>query len=308
LNVRFAIVVSLLAITGAVRAETRVEHNVIYGMYSGLALLMDVYRPEKPNGRAIVCIQGSGWYAPMRYDAAPITTRPEIVDFAQRLAAAGYTAYTINHRASPRFRFPAQIEDTQRAVRFIRYHAADYGIDAGRIGALGTSSGAHLAELLGSMEGTGEAADSDPVNRVSAKVQAVVAYFGPVDLLSMSLTSTRASAVVSMIGAEYQDPGAKRPMPGRADDAENLLYRDASPLTHVSPGDAPMLLLHGDADTTVPIAQAELMAAALGKAKVEVRLIRVAGGRHGWRFQLPESDSRPAEYWVQALKWFGDHL
>jgi acetyl esterase/lipase len=277
-------------------------------MYSGLALLMDVYRPEKPNGRAVICIQGSGWSSPIRYDAVPITSRSEIVELAWRLSAAGYTAFTINHRAAPRFRFPAQIEDAQRAVRFVRSRASEYGVDPARIGALGTSSGGHLAELLGTMSGEGAPDDSDPVNRLSAKVQVVVAYFAPADLVKMSLDSTRAGAVVSMIGAEYQDPNARRPMPGRADDAENLSYREASPITHVSAGDASMLLLHGEADEMVRIVHSELMLDALRKAGVDARLIRVPGGKHGWRFQLPENDPRPAEYWAEAMKWFDSHL
>ena len=306
---RFIIIaLGLVAAGQAAHAQTRVEKNVVYGMYSGLALVMDVYRPEKPNGKAIICIQGSGWYSPMRYDAAPISSRTEIKAFSEKLAAAGYTAFTINHRTAPRFHFPAQIEDAQRAVRFVRFHAAEYQIDGARIGALGTSSGGHLAELLGTMGGEGAAKDSDPVNRVSAKVQTVVAYFAPGDLRIMATISSRSGAVVSMIGAEYQDPEAKRPMPGRADDIENVQYREASPVTHVTPDDAPMLLLHGDLDTTVPIAQSELMVAALRKANVDLRIIRVVGGKHGARFQLPENDTRPDEYWSDVLGWFRAHL
>src|SRR5215208_3933927 len=72
----------------------RVDRNVVYGMVSGLGLLMDVYRPAQPNGIAIVAIQGSGWYQPLRYDALPLKERNEVVGHAQRFQAAGYTVFT----------------------------------------------------------------------------------------------------------------------------------------------------------------------------------------------------------------------
>lgn len=165
-------------------AQARVDKNVVYGMYSGLALLMDVYRPAQPNGIVIVAIQGSGWHSPMRYDAFQLKANREVLSHAERFAAAGYTVFAINHRQAPRFRYPAPIEDAQRAVRFIRFHASDYGIATDRIGAWGSSSGGHIAELLGTMDGKGEASDSDPVNRLSAKVQTVVAVFAPSDFRS----------------------------------------------------------------------------------------------------------------------------
>jgi acetyl esterase/lipase len=152
-------------------AQARVDNNVVYGMYSGLALLMDVYRPAQPNGIAIVAIQGSGWYSPMRYDASHLKANREVTSQAERFAAAGYTVFAINHRQAPRFRYPAPIEDKQRAVRFVRFHAFACGITSDRIGAWGASSGNHLAELLGTMGGKGDASDSDPVNRLSAKVR-----------------------------------------------------------------------------------------------------------------------------------------
>ena len=128
--------------------------------------LRDVFRPwavdgrlpaAQPNGIAIVAIQGSGWYSPIRYDAAALTAHPEVIRHAERFAAAGYTVFAINHRQAPRFRYPAPIEDAQRAVRFVRFHASDYGITSDRMGAWGSPSGGHLVELLGTMDGKGDA-------------------------------------------------------------------------------------------------------------------------------------------------------
>src|SRR5687768_7643375 len=144
-----AVGVVLLTVPNATSAQSRVDRNVVYGMYSGLALLMDVYRPAQSNGIAIVAVQGSGWYSPMRYDALQLKASREVTTHAQRFAAAGYTVFAINHRQAPRFRYPAPIEDVQRAVRFVRFHAAEYGVTPDRIGAWGSSSGGHMVELLG---------------------------------------------------------------------------------------------------------------------------------------------------------------
>ena len=150
--------VALLTASQVPSTQARVDRNVVYGMYSGLALLMDVYRPEQPNGIAVVAVQGSGWYSPMRYDASQLKASREVTSHAERFAAAGYTVFAINHRQAPRFRYPAPIEDVQRAVRFIRFHASE-GITSDRIGAWGSSSGGHLVELLGTMDGKGDASD-----------------------------------------------------------------------------------------------------------------------------------------------------
>lgn len=305
---RRIVVVSVVLLTGQVAfAQARVDSNVVYGMYSGLALLMDVYRPAQPNGIAIVAVQGSGWYSPMRYDASQLKASREVTTHAERFAAAGYTVFAINHRQAPRFRYPAPIEDVQRAVRFVRFHASEYGITPGRIGAWGSSSGGHMVELLGTMDGKGEASDSDPVNRLDAKVQAVVALFAPSDLTLLFSTMEKPGALTSLMGFSYQDP-ATAFVPARPDDFENRQYRDASPLTHVTRDDPPMLLMHGDADTIVPLRQSELMESALKQAGVTVRLIRVPGGAHGPNFRFPDGDPRLPDHIGEAVRWFDAHL
>jgi acetyl esterase/lipase len=304
-----AVAVVLLTVPITTSAQARVDRNVVYGMYSGLGLLMDVYRPALPNGIAIVAIQGSGWYSPMRYDASQLKASREVTSHAERFAAAGYTVFAINHRQAPRFRYPAPIEDAQRAVRFVRAHASDYGITSDRVGAWGSSSGGHLVELLGTMDGTGDPTDSDPVNRLTAKVQAVVAWFAPSDLTVLFTTMARPGALTSLMGFSYQDPAVAFPGLGvRADDVENRQYREASPLTHVTADDAPMLLMHGDQDVIVPIEQSESMSSALQRAGVEVSFVRVSGGRHGPNFQLPADDPRLPDHIGEAVRWFDAHL
>src|SRR5918993_407414 len=80
-------------------AQQRVDRNAVYGMYSGLALLMDVHHPEKPNGYGLIFVPGSGWTARTIY-GAPALKETQIGDWAPALLTGGYTVFAINHRAT----------------------------------------------------------------------------------------------------------------------------------------------------------------------------------------------------------------
>jgi acetyl esterase/lipase len=114
-----SLLTTALLMTCAVLAQP-VESNEIFGAYSGLALLMDVYKPASPNGYGIVVIPGSGWHAPLQYSANLLKQSNELSLYVQKLNAAGYTAFVITHRAAPRFHFPDAVDDAQRAVRYVR--------------------------------------------------------------------------------------------------------------------------------------------------------------------------------------------
>jgi len=122
---------------------------------------------------AIVVIHGGGWMAGKRQD---------MTSFAKEAAAHGYVAATISYRFAPKHRFPAQIEDSKCAVRYLRAHAKELNIDPKRIGAMGVSAGAHLAMMLGAMD-SADAMEGDGGNpEQPSKVQAVVSFVGPVNL------------------------------------------------------------------------------------------------------------------------------
>jgi acetyl esterase/lipase len=289
-----------LSLSKPISAEIRVEKNVVYGMYSGLALLMDVYYPENPNGYGIVFISGSGWSRGLSLDATPLKESGQEKVYAMPLAEAGYTVFGINHRAAPRFRHPAHLEDAQRAVRFVRHNATEFGIDPARIGAMGGSSGGHLVSMLGVLNGEGDPEDPSPINRESAKVQCVVARAAPVDLRKMPdapLFGFRETA-------------------GREGTVEYRQLADASPLTYVSSDDPPFLLIHGDADPTVPFEQSEIMKAALGAAGVKAELLTIPGGGHGATFaslreggeSIQREPKDPPDYVGAMVRWFDQHL
>ena len=243
-------------------------------------------------------IAGSGWNAPLGYSAAPLKESPQVEMYVPSLTQAGYTVFAISHRATPTFRYPAPLEDAQRAVRFIRYNATKYKIDPARIGGSGGSSGAHLVSMLATMDGTGDPSDPDPVNGVSARLQCITARAAPIDLLRMTPT-TAADAVALLLGAR----AAVESTPKTS--VEYKTAWAASPINYVSKDDGPVLLVHGDADRTVPFHQSELMEAALRNAGVPVKLLRIEGGDHGPTFAGAKN---PPDYKQEMVKWFDEHL
>jgi len=290
-----AVTVAVAAVSAA--AQSRVDKNVVYGMHSGAALLLDVHFPAKQNGFGVIFIAGSGWSAPLGYSAPPLKESPQVEMYVPSLLQAGYTVFALTHRATPTFRYPAQLEDVQRAVRFIRHNAPKFGIDATRIGGVGGSSGAHLVSLLATMDGAGDSNDPDPVNRQSAKLQCAVARAAPVDLAQMS-ASLGAPLVTLLLNAAVTDATPKNAI-------EYKTAWTASPINYVSADDPPMLLIHGDADRTVPFHQSELFEAALKKVNVPVKLIRIEGADHGPDFPGAKN---PPDYKAEIVKWLDTYL
>jgi acetyl esterase/lipase len=278
--------------TAASDAASRIEANVVYGMHSGLALVMDVYYPRQPNGVGIIWISGSGFHAPEGYGARQLKLNYWTQAHTGPLIEAGFTVFAINHRAAPRFRYPAAIEDVQRAVRFIRHHADKFGIASDRIGAMGESSGGYLVALMGVLESAESPSTVDPVERESARIQAVVAMSALSDL-----TETFSSRVATILGSFMGRPCCRGGGP------DEQLYRAASPRFHVDSGDPPTLLIHGDQDDVVPFAQSEAMLAALRAAGVPAKLIALPGAGHSY-------DAAPElpDFSAETIRWFAEHL
>jgi len=302
---------ALLTVNAAsdTHAQARVESNVIYGMYSGLALLMDVHTPEEQNGYGLVLIPGSAWLAPLSLDAEPLkqaVARP--VKGVDRFLAAGYTVFAINHRATPRFSYPAPVADSQRAVRFIRHNADRFGINADRIGAIGGSSGGYLVSMLGALDGDENSTGISPVDQESAKVQAVVALYPATDLVEFAKQTISSNALLrgsnslltSFVGAFL---GAPSPSSPPTDEA--ALYAEASPTTHISPDDPPFLLIHGDADIAVPYNQSELLYARLQENGVTAEFLTMPGGGHG---DALIAGPNPPDHYGPMINWFDRHL
>lgn len=292
---------AILMMPRLLQAEARVESNVVYGMHSGLALLMDVHYPTKPNDYGIVLIPGSAWKEPLSTDAQPLKQSESVrtVLGANALLDSGYTLFLPNHRAAPTFHYPAPVEDVQRVVRFIRHHAARYGIDPNRIGAIGHSSGAHLVSMVGVLDGDEYAADPSPINKESSRVQAVVGVSTPTDFVAyIQGGSQLANPLMSMLLTKWQLESGSYAL-------EAALYQEASPISHVSPDDPPFLLIHGDEDTAVPFNQSEFFREKLVTAGVDVELVRVPGGNHSF---TDPAGPNISDYFEVIVEWFDRHL
>lgn len=272
----------------------RVDSDVVYGMYSGLALLLDVHHPAKPNGFGVVFISGSGWQADPAYGAAPLKSQ-QIPLWGPPLLAAGYTVFALNHRAAPRFHYPAAIDDVQRAIRFVRAHANAYGIDPAHLGGVGGSSGGHLLGLAAMLASAGDPASTDPVEREAASLQAVVLRAPLLDLRTVGTVEGDAY-VTSFLEAPPSNASAA------------AVYAAASPITHVTSHSPPTLLLHGDADTLVPLTQSAAMQAALAAAGVPVRLVTIPGGIHGADFGAAQGRADWPDYYAETVRWLDQYL
>jgi acetyl esterase/lipase len=296
---RVIFLLTLVMWTASAQAQVRVDRNVVYGMYSGLALLLDVHYPDRPNGYGIVCVPGSAFTAPLAYDAEPLKESAEMDDWTRTFLASGYTLFFVNHRATPRFTYPAAVDDIQRAIRFVRANAATFKIVPTQVGGFGGSSGGYLVGMLGVLDGKGDPDDHDPVNRVSSKLQSVVALYTNFDLKRMEGNT----AVTLFVGVHINPT-----LPESALRAEYGRYAEASSVNYVTPDDPPFLLIHGDADRSVPFEQSQLMEAALKKVGVPVKLVTVSGGGHGRNFGLPDTDVRLPTYFAEAAQWFDKYL
>lgn len=268
-----------------------IERNVVYGMYSGAALLLDVHRPAKPNGFGVVFISGSGWQADPAYGADALKER-QIDVWGPPLTVAGYTVFALNHRAAPRFHHPAALEDVQRAIRFVRAHAKSHGIDPGRLGGVAGSSGGHLVALAATLAAPGNPADADPVNREPATLQALVLRAAPVDLASIG----------TLEGVGYVTSYMEAPA------SQSAVYAAASPLQQVSAKTPPVLMIHGDADKVVPFAQSTAMRDALQAAGVPARLIVIPGGEHGVDFGSKKPRTDWPDYLRESVGWLDKYL
>jgi acetyl esterase/lipase len=184
----------------------------------------------------------------------------------------GFAIASLNHRYSQQAIFPAQIQDVKAAVRWLRTNASRYQLDPTRFVAWGASSGGHLASLLGTTAGVREFGDRD--DRTS-RVQAVVNFFGPSDLLQMDahrlpdgvIHNVPTSPESQLVGGLLTQKIAE--------------VRQANPITYVSADDPPFLIVHGDRDVLVPHHQSVVLAAALKAAGVFHIFRTVAGGGHG---------------------------
>jgi len=256
----------------------------------GHPLLLDMYLPRNPASRsmpAVLWIHGGGWRIGGKSNSR----------VAAELAARGFVGASAEYRLSGEAPFPAAIEDAKCAVRYLRANAQKYGIDPNRIGVAGSSAGAHLALLIGTAPASAGLEGMGGWESVSSRVQAVLSWFGPTDF-SVGPTAFergKGPSIIAFLG------GTLKQKPNN--------YRNASPVAWVSKGDPPLLMFHGDEDTTVPFDQSVRMETAYRKAGLDVELVTVKYAGHGFK-QAGDQPISPAfpEILERSIAFFENKL
>lgn len=256
---------------GAVPDGVKVTSNVEYGRGGDRSLLLDLYQPQSSDGAApgLVFIHGGAWKGGdkgmYRY-------------YGGVFARKGFVLASIDYRLSDVAPFPAALEDCKCAVRWMRSHADELGVDPDRIAVAGGSAGGHLALLVGYTPDVPEFEGHGGNEGVSSAVKCVVDLYGPTDLTTDFVRNNAfARQVVSeFLGASIND---------------NLdLYQKASPITWVDAEDPPTLILHGTIDDIVPIRQGDLLAAELKQVGVSYVYDRLPGWPHAMDIAQPVND------------------
>jgi len=257
-----AVVLAVLLLSARMSAsDTRpaTQEDLIYGEADGQKLTMDYYAPPGPGVHPIaIIIHGGG------YQRGNSKSGGEVY-CADFLAPAGYAVFSINYRLAPKYPYPYMVYDVERAVRYLRHNAKKWNADPNRIALVGGSAGGFLSNMVGLLGAPGDPAAKDPVDRESARVQAVVTLFAQSSFATVPLNQD----VHALLDPLIRQKGL----------AEAL--REASPITYISRNAPPFLQILGDRDEYIPFTEATNLQAALQKAGVRSEIIRIPNGTHG---------------------------
>ena len=252
--------------------------DVIYLKKDGFALTYDIVTPRVQNGAAIAFMLSGGWHS--SHKSLESIDQGFFGGMTRVFLNRGFTLYYVIHGSQPRFTAKEAMEQTTAAINDIRRTAVRRGIDPLRIGVAGGSAGGHLSLMQG-LQG-------------SDHVQAVVAYFPPTDFLNYGAPGLHFDTVVRGLNPEGNNPfwgavelreldrGTTTFIPVTDKKRHHAHLNSISPIHQVDPGDAPTLLLHGDADKLVPLQQSQILIKKLTAAKIPNRLIVKEGAGHGW--------------------------
>jgi acetyl esterase/lipase len=217
---------------------------------------LTVFFPEaskRVQTGVIVCPGGGYHFVAMDYEG----TQP-----AKWLNSLGIAAFVLDYRIAPRYRYPAEIQDGERAVRYVRSHAHDYGISPERIGIWGFSAGGHLASTVGTHFDGGNPQASDPIDRASDRPDFMILSYAAI---SFTTPYTEKGSMHMLLG-EHPDP---------------KLVRSFSNELQVTAETPPTFLFSTDSDQTVPAENAVLFFMALRKQHIPAELHVFRSGPHG---------------------------
>ena len=271
----------------------RAIEDIVYGQKDGMGLTMDALIPEtKPKNIGVIFIVSASWKSSKNTNPEE-EAKQRRQHWAQGPLNGGYTLFLVRHSSSPRYFVPEMIPEIRRAIRFIRFHAKDYGVDPNHIGISGASSGGQLALMAALTADDGKADAKDPVERMSSRAQAVVAWFPPTDLINFGGE------------AGYNNFAKLRPtifqeMFGKITDLEAQL-KSISPINFVTENAPPLLIIHGDADKLVPVQQSQALKAKYEELKRPVKLIVQPGAPHVYWLGIEKN-------YPAIWEWFDGYL
>jgi pectinesterase len=244
----------------------RITQDLVYAEYGQRRLKLDVYQPPKSDQAgavpAIIVVRGGAFR----------TGDKEFFGYiAGRLAMNGLVAASIEYRTSDEAKFPAAVQDAKAAVRWMRAHAVEYGVNPDAIGAIGGSAGAHLVAMLATTSGVKDLEGDGGNPDAPSDVQAAVAMACGCNLQwwNQGVGAEFISAVTDFIGSPLE--------------AHAQAIAAASPVSYVSGRSAPLLLLHSRTDPDVPFGQSVEMAQRYRSVGAPVTLIPIdAPGVHAF--------------------------
>lgn len=263
-----------------------VRRDLTCGTGGGRELRADLFMP--PAGLAgprpaMLYIHGGGWQA---------GSRSQFYRQAALLAAKGVAGACCEYRLSGEATYPAAVHDVKCAVRWLRASALDLSLDPGRIGCAGGSAGGHLAAMLATTAGMAQLEGEGGHTDQPSDVQLAVLFNAALDL-HLFQAGTHASEVRNAF------------LGGTAERLPKV-YDEASPVTHVGPDTPPCLLLHGDADDTVPCEHSVRFRDAMVDAGAEAELVLVEGAAHGFFNSTPHFEDTYARMERFVLEHLGD--
>lgn len=269
--VRILAITFLLALPAAAAEAPYEQHkNIVYGEVHGVALVMDVFVPTGPkNGLGIVDVASGAWHS----DRSKIRDhkRARMYDI---FGGKGYTVFAVRPGSITKFSAVEMLTNLKNGIRWVKQHAKQYGIDAGRLGLTGASAGGHLACLAAVTAHQKDKTDG-------TEVRATAVFFPPTDF---TLYGTRAIDPKGndRFGKIVRRLAFSSGFDGLSDEQITAAIVKISPAKLVHKHAPPFLLIHGDADPAVPLQQSQTMVAALKKAGVSAKLIIKPGGGHPW--------------------------
>jgi len=304
--IRFKFLFVLLISGGSLFASDSLSFSkteIIYGRKDGMALTMMMLKPTaKTNGKAIISVLNGNWISAPRMMDAFLAKSNLYID-------AGYTMFGVMVSSQPQYTIPDEINDLKRAVRFIRYNAKEYSIDADHIGITGSSAGGHLSLMIATSDEEKNIKSNDPVDKVSARVQAVAVFYPPTDFINYGGINTTGTInqqglVMARVAAafdfkEWSD--ATGTFVSITDTKKRIeIAKEISPINFVTPDDPPVIIIHGDKDFLVPKQQSESIIEKFKTANVTNKFIIKEGGTHGW-------PNREVEEKI-FVEWFDKYL